>query len=123
MATWLFSEVEADDEYVEFFQAHANLEPGSSDLERDMAREYRDAVRRRSRDRKLCVSAKGYLGVILETAEVGDVVCMFRGAESLFIIREIGSAYILVGPAYIHGLMNGEVFALEDFNMEVIVLV
>lgn len=35
--------------------------------------------------RKSCVTEKGYLGIVPETAEVGDIVCMFLVARSCIL--------------------------------------
>lgn len=42
----------------------------------------------------------------------GDVCHVFQGARVPFILREAEEQmYKLVGEAYLHGIMNGELFA------------
>jgi hypothetical protein len=44
--------------------------------------------------------------------EAGDVVVVFAGADLPFIIRPYGESdeFVLIGEAYVHGLMVGELF-------------
>lgn len=68
------------------------------------------------RYRRLCGTAKRrYFGAVPEEAQIGDKVCIIEGATSWFVLREalqVG-CFELIGPAYIHGFMNGEV--LEEW--------
>lgn len=45
------------------------------------------------------------------TCKTGDVTVFFLGGNMPFVIRPVGgqNAYRLVGPAYLHGYMDGEV--------------
>ncbi|KAK6531829.1 hypothetical protein TWF694_002994 [Orbilia ellipsospora] len=52
----------------------------------------------------ICLTEKGYLGVVPEV-QVGDRICILRGARVPFIIRQHGQQYKLIGEAFIHGLM------------------
>jgi hypothetical protein len=69
----------------------------------------------------MCVTEKGFVGMVppstLESNEnekrKGDVVFLVRGAEVPFVLRPVGEVegrkrYQLVGEAYIHGVMDGE---------------
>jgi len=74
--------------------------------------------------RRLFVTAKGYLGLGPSSLQVGDKVYILKGANVPFLLREQeredsreGATsnesemnYKLVGEAYIHGIMNGELF-------------
>lgn len=45
--------------------------------------------------------------------QVDDLVCVFIGASTPFVVREMEDGYFrLVGECYIHGLMDGE--AMDD---------
>ncbi|KAG4429501.1 hypothetical protein IFR05_015018 [Cadophora sp. M221] len=65
---------EAQDEYETYFDAHLNFKEDKSVRQKDMAREFCDAVRRRARYRCLAATEKGYFGAVPETAEIGDWV-------------------------------------------------
>jgi hypothetical protein len=57
------------------------------------------------------------MGMFPEGTVNGDVVCAIMGATTPFVIRpEEGGTYRFVGEAYVHGLMNGEIFDFPDFE-------
>lgn len=57
------------------------------------------------------VTKKGYLGLAPWNAREGDVVAILLGGCTPFLLRRIrGSRYSLVGEAYVHGIMAGELF-------------
>jgi len=131
------NETAARDDYVDFFNAHY-LYDGNSGVgaDKEKVRRFCDAVRWRSRYRRVAITERGYFGAVPQTAEVGDWVCMFHGGRHLFVVRpmdagahggEVGSdtEFRYVGHAYVHGLMMGEVLK-EDWYEErkgVVVLV
>lgn len=60
---------------------------------------------------KVCVTKKGYVGLVPGKAEKGDVVAIVNGGKVPFLIRESDAEpghYRLVGECYIHGIMHGE---------------
>jgi hypothetical protein len=118
-----FYEQEADRTYAAYFYAHLNMKDDSSNTVRNTAREYCVAARRRSRYRCLGTTEKGYLGAVPDTALPGDLVCMFEGCKLLFVVRQVGDNYSLIGPAYVHGLMKGEVFQMANYKREMITLI
>ena len=52
----------------------------------------------------------GYLGVTKKHVELqeDDLICILLGANVPFILRKICDHYVLVGDAYVEGLMHGE---------------
>ena len=66
--------------------------------------------------RRLGVTAKRYLGLFPQGAQVGDHVCVFTGACVPFVIRrhETENKYQLIGECYVHGIMDGEVADMND---------
>jgi hypothetical protein len=53
------------------------------------------------------------MGLTPPKVQVDDLVCIFIGASTLFVVREMEDGYFrLVGECYIHGLMAGE--AMDD---------
>lgn len=110
--------------YQAFFNALVEYSPNDCSLEKkDMAQEFCDAVRRRSRYRRLAVTKKGYIGAVPITANQGDVVCMIHGGALLFALRPRGLDFTYLGHAYVHGLMNGEVVKAEWYKKQIITLV
>ncbi|KAF4624308.1 hypothetical protein G7Y89_g13865 [Cudoniella acicularis] len=63
--------------------------------------------------RRFTITQKGYMGLTPPKAQVGDLICIFFGASTPFVVREIEDGYFrLVGECYVHGLMDGE--AMDD---------
>ncbi|KAK0705457.1 heterokaryon incompatibility protein-domain-containing protein [Lasiosphaeris hirsuta] len=114
----------AGEEYRGYFDAHVEFDKDSAARERERAREFIDAVRRKSRSRRLATTGMGYLGAVPEAAEVGDWVCMFHGGPSLYLVREREPGrWVYLGLAYVQGLMQGEVLEKKWYKESVISLV
>ncbi|XP_014558833.1 hypothetical protein COCVIDRAFT_62637, partial [Bipolaris victoriae FI3] len=58
------------------------------------------------------ITKKGRLGISAMTVEEGDIVVLVSGVQMPFILRPTGTRYLVVGEAYIDGIMDGE--AAED---------
>lgn len=73
---------------------------------------------------RMVVSAKGYIGIAPGGTKIGDHICVLHGGEMPFILRErsgddnsemtVEEDFVLVGEAYVHGLMHGEAVAAAD---------
>jgi hypothetical protein len=58
--------------------------------------------------------------------QAGDIVCVLLGGSVPYILRPKDDYYILIGEAYVHGIMDGEVleavnrgeYALEWISLE-----
>ena len=50
----------------------------------------------------------GYMGIAPPEVSRGDSVCIFLGTKIPFIVRQEGDHFLLVGEAYVQGLMCGE---------------
>ncbi|KAF5570984.1 heterokaryon incompatibility 6 OR allele [Fusarium phyllophilum] len=63
-----------------------------------------------SHDSKIFVTESGYVGFGPRCMRPGDVVCVLFGGGTPYIIRPTATAdeYLFLGPAYVHGLMDGE---------------
>lgn len=52
---------------------------------------------------------RGYIGITINATTPGDIITILLGCARPVILRaQIGSKYLFVGTAYIHGLMDGE---------------
>lgn len=70
--------------------------------------------------RRLCITNRGYMGMVPPRCEPTDVVCIILGAETPYIIRRSGdndTSYELVGECYMHGMMDGEMM-VEPVEVE-----
>lgn len=66
----------------------------------------------RNNDRRLFQSTQGYLGVVPITAQSGDEIVFLPVSEVPFVFRKTDQPgeYKLVGEAYVHGVMYGELW-------------
>lgn len=77
------------------------------------ARNYATAVRKYCTGRNLCVTRRGRLGNVPHSvSKVGDKICIFKGGDVPFVLRDVGNGYHqLVGECYVHGIMDGELMS------------
>jgi hypothetical protein len=59
--------------------------------------------------RRLVQTTRGYLGLAPMSAEIGDSIVLTEGARVPLITRGKGEEWIMIGPAYVHGIMSGNV--------------
>ncbi|PMD63545.1 HET-domain-containing protein [Hyaloscypha bicolor E] len=84
-------------------------------------------------DRKYIMTRSGYIGLAPETCKVGNVIAIFDGAETPFVLRlaektdslerirnlgsevreNVGELWEIIGECYLYGLMNNEVLRPE----------
>ena len=61
--------------------------------------------------RTFIITEEGYIGMAPQTAHPGDFIVVFLGCQSPIVLRPRGDGgYLVVGEAYVHGLMTGEAF-------------
>jgi hypothetical protein len=62
--------------------------------------------------RKFCVTEEGRMAIVPAGSAPGDVICIFKGARTPFLLRRVADGesdvYKLVGSCYVHGVMDGE---------------
>ncbi|KAI1348165.1 heterokaryon incompatibility protein-domain-containing protein [Xylaria sp. FL0043] len=69
---------------------------------------FHDAFVRVCTDKRFFITRDGRMGIGPETMKENDDIVIFFGAKVPFIIRRLGSRYMLIGECYVSGLMNGE---------------
>ncbi|KAI1498792.1 heterokaryon incompatibility protein-domain-containing protein [Biscogniauxia marginata] len=77
---------------------------------------------RMSFERRMCLTKKGYIGLVPPLTRVGDRVCILFGGDAPYLIRPEKGRKIeestdslrcqLVGECYMHGMMDGEMMHL-----------
>ncbi|KAG4437372.1 hypothetical protein IFR05_007136 [Cadophora sp. M221] len=72
------------------------------------------AVQEAHKGRRFCVTKGGYMAATSYDTEHGDVVVMFEGFRTPFILRKLGDDWKLVGDCYVHGIMDGEMIVYTD---------
>jgi hypothetical protein len=89
-------------------------------------KEIRSRVYRACGNRAMFFTSKEYLGLAPWNARKGDIVCVFLGGCTPFLLRPVYGTgqFMFVGEAYVFGLMGGELFAddvghdnLRDFEI------
>ena len=64
--------------------------------------------------RRLIVTGKKYLGLAPAHVQPGDVVVILVGALVPIVLRRVDNHHILVGEAYVHGIMDGEAMPQDE---------
>lgn len=75
------------------------------------------------KERRTFLGAEGFVGLGPLGMRTGDVVCVLYGGSFPFVLREVQTtalvdAYELVGEAYCHGIMDGEVLRIGIVDRE-----
>jgi hypothetical protein len=89
----------------------------------------RTAIRSALTMRRFAITQKGYFALVPRGTRKGDVVVVFEKACVPFVVRNSLSkeggarGYELLGEAYVHGIMRGEVMEMADSVLEDITLV
>ncbi|KAK8106967.1 HET-domain-containing protein [Apiospora kogelbergensis] len=75
-----------------------------------MSLRYSKMAHQYNMSRCLYRTRRGYLGTGPHDVQRGDVVCVLMGGAVPFILRPRGDGggYIVIGDAYVHGIMDGE---------------
>lgn len=73
---------------------------------------YRQALSYALRGRSLILTKHGHLGLAPGASQVTDIITIFPGVSTPFVLRKrpAGGTYYMLGPAYVHGVMDGEAF-------------
>jgi hypothetical protein len=76
-------------------------------------------------DVKPFLSDSSYVGLCPKLSEVGDGIYIPLGAHVPYILRKLDDGvHLLVGEAYVHGIMDGEIFeGKENIPREILRLV
>ena len=89
--------------------AVSDVKDESEDLERFLER-----VRQCIRYRKLAITRSGRLGIVRSKVRPDDVVAILFGCSVPVLLRKHDEQFVLMGKAYIYGVMNGE--AMSDLE-------
>ncbi len=71
-------------------------------------------IQQLSKGRRFCITAKGRMGLVLDSANEGDDICILCGGLAPFVVRQVHHGYSTVGEAYIRGVMYGETMNDND---------
>jgi hypothetical protein len=74
-------------------------------------------------NRRFFATQQGFIGLGPPNTHPGDLACILLGGRFPFVLREAGRNFELIGESYVHGMMKGEAFELEDFVLRMLTLV
>lgn len=85
------------------------------DSEQKVSRNYLQvAIKQTTFGRRIFWTVQGYLGIGPASMAEGDIICVLFGGHVLYVLRPASlGLYECIGECYVHGLMDGEVFAGE----------
>ena len=69
----------------------------------------------------ICVTKRGYVGLLPRKARPGDHRDIFHGGAVPFLLRKSdqnGGYFRLLGECYLHGIMHGEALWFQDLQEE-----
>ncbi|KAK3379158.1 heterokaryon incompatibility protein-domain-containing protein [Lasiosphaeria ovina] len=93
----------------------AKIPPRTASEERELLAALDEQVRWKEGQqvgRRFFTTRRGFMGIGPPEAQAGDVVCVFLGGETPFVLRPgKGGRYKLVRQCYLHGFMMGEAIA------------
>lgn len=73
--------------------------------------------------RSFAITEKGRIALVPHLAANDDVVVLIYGASVPYLVRRTGHGFLLLGDAYVHGVMNGEAATTGKFSSTDIVLI
>ena len=66
------------------------------------------AISAKANGRRFMISSDNYIGLAPNEAQVGDEIFVLAGSSVPFILRPEDGHHLVIGEAYVHGLMDGE---------------
>lgn len=85
--------------------------PTQEERKHEFVRPYEQEVQSTMSDQRFFVTRNGRIGVGPRHLQEADLVVVFWGADMPCVLRKQGSEHMrFLGPAYVHGVMDGETF-------------
>lgn len=56
----------------------------------------------------------GHMGTAMPVVQAGDCIALIGGLQVPFVLRSVGKQWCILGPAYVHGIMDGEAWDDEE---------
>lgn len=99
--------------YLDYVKSHHGGGKADESLRSD-ARDFENDHAVTANERRFIVTEKGFYGLGSQLTQEGDVVAVFPGLRVPYVLRPTGDMYKLVGAAYVHGVMCGELLDEKD---------
>ena len=69
-------------------------------------------------NRTLVLTERGLIGTASDSAEADDVIILFAGSRVPCVLRQQGEKFAFRGMAYIHGVMDGELWSDDPSDLQ-----
>ena len=101
--------------YLRVSEQGMNYNDHLSSAQKDHNEAFYNAVTKACWGRKFFNTSEGRIGVGPGNIQTGDKICVFRTCRMPLIFRKepLNGFYETLGPAYVHGLMDGEALEME----------
>jgi hypothetical protein len=86
------------------------------------AEQFHNHIGRGGEQGRFCITERGFARLVRNVVEHGDEIALFAGFHVPFIVRKSAQkegAYRLVGQAYIHGIMRGDVWDEKEQDCKI----
>jgi hypothetical protein len=74
-------------------------------------------------DRCFALLNNNFLAAVPWEARAGDLVAVIRGASVPFVVRPQTGKHLLIGDAYVEGIMHGETVGPDGWELNDLVFV
>jgi hypothetical protein len=71
---------------------------------------------------KLVVTGNAMIGRGPVHTQVGDVIALISGMHVPMCLRPVATRYVLVGPAFVYGIMQGELWSSEQGDLRELII-
>jgi hypothetical protein len=99
--------------YLDYVKSFYGGGAGNESLRSD-ARAFENDFALLARERRFIITEKGFYGLGPQLVQKRDVVAVIPGLKVPYVLRPAADRYKLVGAAYVHGVMRGEVLDEQD---------
>lgn len=95
---------------------------GESPEKTEAVRFYADAVTRAVMGRRFFLTKGNRMALGPRDVQLGDMIVVLKGCSVPLVVRAVEGGVVLIGEAYVSGIMNGEVVADTKYRMTRITL-
>jgi hypothetical protein len=101
--------------WLKILQSSNSLEEVAKDLYKDeMACSYTHRAEFLVWGRVLTTTVNSYLALVPISASADDQIVILSGGKIPFVLRATDDNFKIIGPCYVHGIMDGEAFPKEE---------
>lgn len=92
--------------------------------QRNQAAFFQQAAQRFCYSMRVAITNTGFVGMVPHRTQRGDAIVVIKGVSVPMVLRREGDGrFKVVGQAYFHGFMDGEVFEMDNMEEEELILI